>query len=84
MPRDKRAVHDRNQDMTSSKPLLASASLAALMLLHFGGTDMAQAAASGAATTLPSIEVDTPRKKQPSRRPRAHVASQRRREATPA
>lgn len=67
--------------MTSSRPLLASASLAALALICFGRSAIAQTAATGAATVLPGIEVDAPKPTQPPRRPKVQVTSRKRRDA---
>lgn len=66
--------------MVSAKPILAGSSLAALTLFYLGGSAMAQTT-TGGVTTLPSIEVDAPKRTQPRRRPKVRVVTDKRREA---
>lgn len=66
--------------MMSQKPFMAGSSLAALALFCVNGTTMAQTAPTGAATTLPSVEVDAPRPAQLPHRPKVKLVSKRRRE----
>src|SRR6266702_3989957 len=68
--------------MVSSKPILAGSSVAALTLFYLGGSAMAQTAPTGGVTTLPSVEVDAPKRTQAQRRPKVRVAVEKRR-ATP-
>src|SRR6266702_1286717 len=68
--------------MVSSKPILAGSSVAALTLFYLGGSAMAQTAPTGGVTTLPSVEVDAPKRTQAPRRPKVRVAVEKRR-ATP-
>jgi outer membrane receptor protein involved in Fe transport len=60
---------------------LAGSSLAALTLFYLGGSALAQTAATGGVTTLPSIEVDAPKQTKPPRKPKVRVVTDKRREA---